>query len=53
VYGLRPYRLSATGRPGLIFGYATLDEHTIRTGVELLGEAIERTGMPPAGSAAP
>jgi DNA-binding transcriptional MocR family regulator len=43
VYGLRPYRLAAAGRPGLIFGYATLDEHTIRTGVEVLAEAIETT----------
>ena len=43
MYGLRPYRLSAAGRPGLIFGYATLDEHTIRTGVELLAEAIGTT----------
>ena len=43
VYGLRPYRLAAVGRPGLIFGYATLDEHTIRTGVEVLAEAIETT----------
>jgi len=50
VYGLRPYRLSAAGRPGLIFGYATLDEDTIGTGVDLLAGAIEATR--PARSAA-
>jgi GntR family transcriptional regulator/MocR family aminotransferase len=25
VHGLAPYRLSGAGRPGLIFGYATLE----------------------------
>jgi GntR family transcriptional regulator/MocR family aminotransferase len=40
VYGLAPYRLSAGGRPGLIFGYATLAERTIEHGIELLADAF-------------
>jgi GntR family transcriptional regulator/MocR family aminotransferase len=36
VHGLAPYRLSNAGRPGLLFGYATLDERTIAAGVEHL-----------------
>ena len=40
VYGLAPYRLSAGGPPGLIFGYATLAERTIVEGVEILADAI-------------
>jgi GntR family transcriptional regulator / MocR family aminotransferase len=43
LHGVAPYRLAAGGRPGLIFGYATLDEPAIRTGVALLAEAIEAT----------
>jgi GntR family transcriptional regulator / MocR family aminotransferase len=43
VHGVAPYRLTPDGRPGLIFGYATLDEPAIRTGVELLAEAIAAT----------
>jgi len=38
--GLASYRLGAAGRPGLIFGYATLDEHELREGVELIAGAI-------------
>src|SRR4029079_15871527 len=37
------YRLSAAGRPGLIFGYATLEEDTIGTGGDLLGAALDAT----------
>ena len=40
VYGLEPYRIDHPGRPGLIFGYATLDEAAIRRGVRLLAEAV-------------
>jgi GntR family transcriptional regulator/MocR family aminotransferase len=40
VYGLAPYRISPTGRGGLIFGYATLDERTIIEGARTLAEAI-------------
>src|SRR4051812_13140015 len=40
VYGLAPYRIRRDGRPGLIFGYATLDERTIAEGIELLAEEI-------------
>ena len=39
VHGLAPYRLSGHGRPGLVFGYATLDERTTRRGVALLARA--------------
>jgi GntR family transcriptional regulator/MocR family aminotransferase len=40
VHPLAPYRLSGEGRPGLIFGYATLDEATLERGVEMLAQAI-------------
>jgi GntR family transcriptional regulator / MocR family aminotransferase len=40
VHGLAPYRISCPGRPGLIFGYASLGEHAITRGVELLADAI-------------
>jgi GntR family transcriptional regulator/MocR family aminotransferase len=36
VHGLAPYRIADAGRPGLIFGYATLDERAIDEGIELL-----------------
>jgi GntR family transcriptional regulator / MocR family aminotransferase len=35
-----PYRISNPGRPGLIFGYAALDERDLTLGVELLSDAI-------------
>jgi GntR family transcriptional regulator/MocR family aminotransferase len=40
VHGLEPYRLSHSGRPGLIFGYATLGEATIERGVKRLADAL-------------
>jgi len=40
VYGLAPYRIACAGRPGLIFGYATLDERALTEGIEILAEAI-------------
>jgi GntR family transcriptional regulator/MocR family aminotransferase len=40
VYGLTPYRISRGGRPGLIFGYATLGERAIAEGIETLAEAM-------------
>jgi GntR family transcriptional regulator/MocR family aminotransferase len=40
VHGLAPYRLSGPGRPGLIFGYATLDERTLATGIALLADTF-------------
>jgi GntR family transcriptional regulator/MocR family aminotransferase len=40
VHGLAPYRISGEGRPGLIFGYATLGERVLAEGVEILAEAI-------------
>jgi GntR family transcriptional regulator/MocR family aminotransferase len=42
LHGLAPYRLSPGGRPGLIFGYATLDERTLERGVSLVAEAVVR-----------
>jgi GntR family transcriptional regulator/MocR family aminotransferase len=40
VYGLEPYRLEHPGRPGLIFGYATPGEPTIRRGVKRLAAGL-------------
>jgi GntR family transcriptional regulator / MocR family aminotransferase len=49
VHGLAPYRLSDGGRPGLIFGYATLEEATIRSGVAVLAGAIRAVAPPVSG----
>jgi GntR family transcriptional regulator/MocR family aminotransferase len=38
LYGLAPYRLSRGGRPGLTFGYATLEEATLWRGVRMVAE---------------
>jgi GntR family transcriptional regulator/MocR family aminotransferase len=50
VDGLAPYRISWEGHPGLIFGYAALEERTLTEGVQLLAEAIAdsrtRAGVP-------
>jgi DNA-binding transcriptional MocR family regulator len=40
LYGLAPYRIAHPGRPGLIFGYATLDERAIDEGVEVLADVV-------------
>ena len=40
VHGLAPYRIGCEGRPGLIFGYATLDERALAEGIELLAETM-------------
>jgi GntR family transcriptional regulator/MocR family aminotransferase len=40
LYGIGPYRLSSEGRPGLIFGYATMSERTLAEGVDILADAI-------------
>ena len=40
INGLEPYRLQHAGRPGLVFGYATLDEPTIERGIKRLAEAV-------------
>ncbi|NRQ37624.1 PLP-dependent aminotransferase family protein, partial [Nonomuraea sp. NN258] len=40
VYGVGPYRISAGGRGGLIFGYSSLSEGAIAEGVSLLADAI-------------
>jgi GntR family transcriptional regulator/MocR family aminotransferase len=43
LHGLAPYRISSEGRPGLIFGYATLDERVLDEGVRILAEALSDT----------
>jgi GntR family transcriptional regulator/MocR family aminotransferase len=40
LHGLAPYRVSHAGRPGLIFGYATLDERTIEEGIAVLADVV-------------
>lgn len=40
VYGLAPYRVSRDGRPGLIFGFATLSTRTITEGIDALADVI-------------
>jgi GntR family transcriptional regulator/MocR family aminotransferase len=40
VHGVAEYRLSGPGRPGLIFGYASLSEHAIAEGIDLLATAV-------------
>lgn len=40
VHGLAPYRISGEGDGGLIFGYATLKEHTITEGIDILTAVI-------------
>jgi GntR family transcriptional regulator/MocR family aminotransferase len=42
VYPLGRFRLGGGGRPGLLLGYAALDEVQIRQGVRRLAEAIRR-----------
>ncbi|HMG43060.1 MAG TPA: PLP-dependent aminotransferase family protein [Acidimicrobiales bacterium] len=40
VHGLGPYRLTGSGDPGLIFGYASLTEPTIAEGIAILADVI-------------
>jgi GntR family transcriptional regulator / MocR family aminotransferase len=35
-----PYRLAPSAEGGLIFGFSTITESTIRRGVDLLAEAV-------------
>jgi GntR family transcriptional regulator/MocR family aminotransferase len=44
LYGLTRYRLEHAGRPGLIFGYATLDERAIVEGVAVLADVARAAG---------
>ena len=41
VYGVSPYRLSATGPGGLIFGYSSISERSIVDGVGLIARALD------------
>jgi GntR family transcriptional regulator/MocR family aminotransferase len=45
LYGLAPYRIAHGGRPGLIFGYATLDERAIGDGVEVLADVVSEARL--------
>jgi len=36
-----PYRISHPGPGGLIFGYATVNEHAITEGVDILARVID------------
>ena len=40
VHGLAPYRIGGEGRPGLIFGYATLAERALAEGIEILADGL-------------
>jgi GntR family transcriptional regulator / MocR family aminotransferase len=40
LHGLAPYRIAHDGRPGRIFGYATLDERAIDEGIAILGDQL-------------
>jgi GntR family transcriptional regulator/MocR family aminotransferase len=40
IEGVTPYRISHPGPGGLIFGYATVNEHTIAEGVDTLARVI-------------
>ncbi|WP_028066030.1 MocR-like pyridoxine biosynthesis transcription factor PdxR [Solirubrobacter soli] len=40
LHGLAPYRIAHDGRPGLLFGYATLDERAIDDGVRTLADLL-------------
>ena len=40
IEGVTPYRISNPGPGGLIFGYATVNEHAITEGVDILARVI-------------
>jgi GntR family transcriptional regulator/MocR family aminotransferase len=50
IEGVTPYRISRPGPGGLIFGYATVNEHTIAEGVDILARVM--TELQPAPSSA-
>jgi GntR family transcriptional regulator/MocR family aminotransferase len=52
IEGVTPYRISHPGPGGLIFGYATVNEHTIAEGVDILARVMAEL-QPAPGSAAP
>jgi len=41
IEGVTPYRISHPGPGGLIFGYATVNEHAITEGVDILARVID------------
>ena len=49
LHGLAPYRVSCEGRPGLIFGYATLDERVLDEGIQILAEVLPTSRRSPGG----
>ncbi len=44
VDGVAPYRISEPGPGGLVFGFATVDEHAIAEGVDILARVIDSAG---------
>ncbi|WP_214401135.1 PLP-dependent aminotransferase family protein [Pseudonocardia lacus] len=40
VHGVTPYRMARTGPGGLVFGYSSIGERAITTGVDLLADAV-------------
>jgi GntR family transcriptional regulator/MocR family aminotransferase len=41
VGGLGPYRIAHPGQGGLIFGFATVNEHAIAEGVDIIGRIVD------------
>ena len=52
LYPISPYYARPPGRAGLLFGYASLTEAEIRTGIRLLSEVVQapQTRRAPSGS---
>jgi GntR family transcriptional regulator/MocR family aminotransferase len=48
LHGLAPYRIAGDGRPGLIFGYATLDERALDAGIRGLAAVLNGVATAPA-----
>ncbi|UVS79069.1 PLP-dependent aminotransferase family protein [Actinokineospora sp. UTMC 2448] len=44
VGGVGPYRIAPSGRGGLIFGYATLNERAVRAGIDALARVLDVSG---------
>jgi GntR family transcriptional regulator / MocR family aminotransferase len=42
--GLGPYRITHPGQGGLIFGFATVNEHAIAEGVDIIARVLARPG---------
>jgi len=53
VDAVRPYRITHPGPGGLIFGYATVSEHAIAEGVQILARVLARLGYDGPGPTSP